>query len=143
MRRAPKKVSYFDQIKNEPHDKRFVAFNDMPSSASKYAQEPVLFEMERTTGREVPLGTEFVPPHYDYINDLEPSYSLVHKRLDTGYVEFDKFEDRKPFIKSYEKQAFHTMDLDFGKNPASPAPKVPPFEVLGNKRRTDKSLVFM
>jgi hypothetical protein len=62
----------------------------MPEHCSKFLPEPVMIKLDKHTGRDIPVEYPYVLPFPEHMPDYEPSYTQVHKRLNTGFVDMNR-----------------------------------------------------
>ena len=49
-----------------------------------------MIKLDRHTGRDIPVEYPYVLPFPEHMPDYEPSYTQVHKRLNTGFVDMNR-----------------------------------------------------
>lgn len=96
----------------------------------------MMVNIEQDPGRYRIPDFPFVNPTVFEQPDYNPNYELIKKRLNTGYVEMEKFEQRKCNIMDPEFEEPHKFHQSIDNcNPN--------YEILANHRRTDSSFVKM
>ena len=91
MFRGRERKTIFEEMQG-PHEKRFVAFNDISAANSKYRRD-TFFNMDGRQGRELPLVDD--PEPVEENPDYFPNKAYVEPSLKKGYVTFNSKQGRE------------------------------------------------